>query len=683
MDSTLASTSMSSTNLSRLKASLSQSQSNTTKMMSRLHRFQDRLQSLDVSMRPVESQTARYTTARENIAATLIEVEKTYEYFRIAGDMEETVMAGLGPPPHTYFFEAVTQLSSAKEFFIQHKSTIKSAHTALNSVETLLQKAISKIVKELERLMSTFTDAVELLEDGQQYRVLDPVPPESAQQIKVIVDLLDENKQTAHYDVYKQMRIDYVQKWLRQHENNHLEEWNNLLLDVPYQKGTHPLASYYNLSCELLKSELNTWGLTLTTNSQSLDVVIGICDAVTSEIVKIVTPTLTADFRDKSIINFILKQSNSFLIRMDMLDIVMSKYEDMRDLLRPDFRHESTASTRLTTLRNSMISACIDSLNCLLTGTVDNDKEGKPEESCDLHPITGNVLYTCKELLGFTSIYARIYDLAKSLGIKVPTNVPSLPECVVVLINNLIASVQVKAARFNDPRNKRVSISGNRSLVVTASKLYAVGEKEADESLSVARQHLFLINNLFSIYLYLREAKSDLGRGDVVGGHGHGDALNKSKGKAGIPAPRGINDPNQLNILLEAVESKLSMEQVTFCDVICRAMAMSPSEVEEFAVTYAKDKGNKNRLLKAKFSVFNSGMDALLAQQGEWRVSAAGLRDQLAAQLVESIVPTYQHFYDTYSTVNFSKTHMSQYLKYKPEDVATALSAFFGKTTSL
>jgi hypothetical protein len=222
---------------------------------------------------------------------------------------------------------------------------------------------------------------------------------------------------------------------------------------------------------------------------------------------------------------------------------------------------------------------------------------------------------------------------------------------------------------------------------VTASKLYAVGEKEADESLSVARQHLFLINNLFSIYLYLRETKADIGRGDAgSAGSGQindGGGAFKSKSKTGVPPPRGIYDPNQVTLLLDAVESKLSMEQVTFCDVICRAMAMSPGETAEFAVTYAKDKGNKDRLLKAKFSIFNSGMDALLAQQGEWRVSAAGLRDQLAAQLVESIVPTYQQFYDTYSTVNFSKKHMSEYLKYKPQDIATSLSAFFGKTQTL
>ena len=76
---------------------------------------------------------------------------------------------------------------------------------------------------------------------------------------------------------------------------------------------------------------------------------------------------------------------------------------------------------------------------------------------------------------------------------------------------------------------------------------------------------------------------------------------------------------------------------------------------------------------------FNTGMDALLAQQGEWRVASAGLRERLSQQLVSSVLPVYTQFYSTYSVVKFSKKHMEEYLKYPPNVVERHLAGFFGR----
>lgn len=72
-------------------------------------------------------------------------------------------------------------------------------------------------------------------------------------------------------------------------------------------------------------------------------------------------------------------------------------------------------------------------------------------------------------------------------------------------------------------------------------------------------------------------------------------------------------------------------------------------------------------------------MDALLAQQGEWRVASAGLRDRLSAMMVSKIVPVYTQFFNTYSVVKFSKKHMEEYLKYTPPVVERHLTGFFGR----
>ena len=77
--------------------------------------------------------------------------------------------------------------------------------------------------------------------------------------------------------------------------------------------------------------------------------------------------------------------------------------------------------------------------------------------------------------------------------------------------------------------------------------------------------------------------------------------------------------------------------------------------------------------------VFNTGLDALLAQQGEWRVSAPGLRERLSSQLLANILPTYKVFFETYSAVKFSKKHMDEYLKYPPANVQMHLEGFFGR----
>jgi hypothetical protein len=77
--------------------------------------------------------------------------------------------------------------------------------------------------------------------------------------------------------------------------------------------------------------------------------------------------------------------------------------------------------------------------------------------------------------------------------------------------------------------------------------------------------------------------------------------------------------------------------------------------------------------------MFNSGMDALIAQQGEWRISAAGLREQVRQQLLKSIMPPYAEFFNSFSTVQFSRKHMNQYIRFPPQEVERILWNFFGK----
>jgi hypothetical protein len=64
--------------------------------------------------------------------------------------------------------------------------------------------------------------------------------------------------------------------------------------------------------------------------------------------------------------------------------------------------------------------------------------------------------------------------------------------------------------------------------------------------------------------------------------------------------------------------------------------------------------------------------------KGEWRITTTSLRDDLSAQLVATIMPAYSEFYKAHSGTQFSKKHMSQYLRFPPPTAERILKGFAG-----
>ena len=138
-------------------------------------------------------------------------------------------------------------------------------------------------------------------------------------------------------------------------------------------------------------------------------------------------------------------------------------------------------------------------------------------------------------------------------------------------------------------------------------------------------------------------------------------------------------------------------------------LALAPADMDDFKVAVERDKDGKGRVLKSKFTVrfiiyflllisdfdlkcvflcpmihsfyqlFNTGIESFLAQQGEWRVSASGLRQHLSDKLLHTVLPVYTQFFSVYSTTKFSKKHSSMYLRFPPQDVERIFKTFFGK----
>ena len=674
--------------LSCLKSVLESARANTDKMVSKLQRFEDRLLIVDAKMRPIQDTTNTYSNAKMNIAETIAEVEKTYEYFRITIDVDGIINHGYGNHPHTDFFSAMEKLSRAKQFFEAHRRDIKSSNSALINIENLLHRAEFKLADDLERLLSSGKSSFTFITDEHKNAAINPYSTAIIDEIKTVISAFQANGFDIYYHVYQKVRIDRVKIDLSTHEQEHSDNWAKLLDDVPYQKGTHPLESYYNLACEIVRGELLIWGSILPQSDDSLAVLITISDFIIKELQRLISPTLLVEF-DLNSSNVILKQSNSFLIRMDMLDIFAMNYEDLRDLCRPDLSNESSASERVTMLRNILVEGCIESINNLLNtslshGLVEHDQQGIFDDSCDLIPLTGNVLYCCKELSGFASVYSRIHDFAKQLGIDFPASVPTLPELILELIKNLLENIRLRSDKFDKFDKKGANaIDKRRTINLKKHHLYDVGDKEATEIISVSRKYLFIVNNMFAVYMFLREKKKE------IIGAGKNEANKKRTSSAGtliasLSGPKtGINDIDLLEKLIGKVEGILSQSQIHFCESVAKSVALTNIDMNEFADLYQKEKVDKGRLLKAKFAALNSGIDALLLQQGEWRIPAQGLRDLLTNKLLDTLMPVYQDFFSTYSIIPFSKKHMAQYLRYPPHEVEQVIKSFFSTKKEL
>ena len=674
--------------LVKLKGALDEAQTNSKRMLTKLQRFEDRLGSLEQKMKPIQISTATYTLAKTNVESTLKQAEKTYEYFRVASEVENDINSGLNINDNNKskdFYLSITRLTKAKEFFETNRKDIKSAGSALTRIDTVLSKGISKLSDEFEKLLLLCNPYIKIINDKVHKKYVQAIELESSiikdnmknyeEIIKHMIDVMDSNNIKVHYMIYEKVRSEHIKGQLKANIIENAKKWEEMNEDIPYEKGTHPFEIYFNLLYEIISNELKMWEKIFTYTPDSIKTCVNICNNINIELDTVLSPIweeidVTNIKLKKS--NIVLKQINTFLIRLDAFDILMKKYDELQDQYKPDNQKETVASIALTKIRDSLLESCAESVG-ILTKTISydgnvsyisKDKKSNEEDDwiCDLHPVTGNVLHCCKQIAKF-AIYKQVLSLAVTVDISTPLPLPDQSEFINIMLEKLLLGIQLMASKFSN--NK----SGNdgpitRELHVKTHKLYEAGGKEAEDLLSSSRKHLFMINNAYSMLTYIREKKKEITQMNT--------ASHASNTKPNI-------HDQKLLIFLETLETKFTDEKSNFCDKVSCVMGMNTEDMEDFNDRYIKDKAGQYRLLKAKFSMFNSGMDAFLAQQGEWRVSSASLREHLGELLVDSIYPIYLEFFSTYSIIPFSKKHMSGYLKYQPKIIEDKLKHFFGK----
>jgi len=675
--------------LIRLKDALEGAQKNTEKILSRLQRFESHLTDLDDRLRPIEESTEGYIIAKQNISNTLLEVGKTFEYFKIATEVKDVISCGLSADTQRAYFEALGRLSNAKKFFESHRE-IKSSGTVLSTIDTYLTKAVSECVQQFEKLLQTCQKSVAIV-DGR-FEMLNPMTEDVAKDIKSICDVLELHKHSAHFKTYQTVRIAKLKAELKEVEQLSPTSWTHLLQDGPYEKGKYPFDEYFTLSYYLLRSENQLWASTLPNSEESLYVFINICESLINEVQAIVAPFLSEESgKSRSSTNIIIKQSQLLLIRLDILDTYLSQFDRMRDLCRLDMRRESKASALLLQIKRSIVHASLNSVvNLISSSYVESfsaDKKTNSDTfneslSCDLHPVTGNILHCCKEMMGWVGpVYKKMLELAVELQVDVLSVVPANQEVLMhLVIENLLNGLEGRAAKFDENSKAR---SEKRAMNVKAHGMHELEDKVAEDYILSARKHLFMANNLYSMYIFIKDRKRDQTSNESSMGV---QLLNNDLRRASsmnanaMNANKPFSKNKQIMAIADKIELRLKQEQTSFCERIASVMGLTPTEMAEFQVLHEKDKSGHGRALKAKFTLFNTGMEALRAQQGEWRVSSTGLREHMSAQLQDTVLPVYTEFYNTYAAVKFSKKHMDRYLRFPPAEVEWNLKTFFGRS---
>lgn len=289
--------------------------------------------------------------ARQNIGNTLIEIEKTHEYFRIAGDLEPVISKGV-KDNQTDFFEALDRLSVAQEFF-NHQQNMKSTFHALAVVEALIKRALAHCVDEVERLMRTCGQCFEIV--NNVFEPLNPMKPATAEAIKVVCGYLSEHRQVSHLNVYKSLRIARAKADLKAHELSQQVGWETAIVDksAPYATGKHPFASYYALAFSILRGELQLWGTALPSSDDSIAVFLAICEAVIQDMSRVLSPYIIVKKHTN-----VLKQCNAFLVRLDVLNIFFSEFVQLKELCSgTDHGSGNHSLDALFLLRNEMAEA--------------------------------------------------------------------------------------------------------------------------------------------------------------------------------------------------------------------------------------------------------------------------------------------------------------------------------------
>ena len=284
--------------------------------------------------------------------------------YSVAGEVENDINSGLNindSHKSKEFYNSITRLTKAKEFFESNRKDIKSAGSALTKIDTVLSKGINKLSEEFEKLLILCNPYIKIINKNGNYIQAISLESQTIQAnmknyeeiIKHMIDVMDNNNIKAHYLIYEKVRSEHIKAQLKANITENMKIWEDIDQEIPYEKGIHPFENYFNLLYEIVNYDIKMWEKIFTYTPDSIKVCINICNSINIELDSVLSPIWEEiDIKNmkakKS--NIILKQINTFLIRLDAFDILTKKYDELQDLYKPDSQKETIASIALSFL---------------------------------------------------------------------------------------------------------------------------------------------------------------------------------------------------------------------------------------------------------------------------------------------------------------------------------------------
>ena len=736
--------------VARMRRSFGIARSNSAAMLKRLEAFETKLEVLGCTIRPLQDSTAQYSLAYSRISATVKEMHKTFDLFRIADETKIAIKRSFGAVRgnetlEAEFCRALGRLSESRRFFqSQSGGEMKAASSVLVGINKLYGLAVKDLLQELHKSLQLGSAVAAFSaasgKDDDAVKKLS----ESLKDIQKLGDLLERNDCLLHIDSYREARVCQLQADLKGFEERYLPMLATLptaLEQMPYKQSDDlmgaPLGSLLGFCVELLHAETELWATALHKHSpQALAALSSICGAVVAELQRVLAPLLEEDTRRSG---SVLLKVNLLLARLDAASNLLTCSEALSAACEPEQGKACSVSLTVKALRDALVEACSESLSAVLLETAARASSSvnalpalatkgggdaadafvgcNAGEACELQPVTVHTLQVCIELSRSPDAFAEVAMHASGIGLALPASVvqlqsssgaPPQARYVHALLTNLVDSIEQRAgqlraavgaavaavANFDSgsgagARAKALAAAAAASVAALAAaastpkavaanrlqprrplesrlaqhSLFDRGDREAEGAVAAATAALYLCNNLWPMSSILLDTATPEGPAN----------------KAGRAALLRCLPP----ALGQDVRARLTVAQTEFCDAVASALGVSDEDMASFNQLYSgavgsREKGNPARVLKAKFSLFTSGMDALLGMQGIWRVASPRQRAELSASLVRQICPVYEQLYATYSPISFSKTHRQEYLRFSPNQVQAALQNLFG-----
>jgi hypothetical protein len=629
--------------------------------------------SLCEQMGPIAAETTRLSTAKNNIGIFLVDVEKTNEYFSIPDEINAAIRSGAVLEDDFDMNEMIDRLTFAREFFDGKEMRLEAS--MIKKIDSVLGDLQRSCVQSLFQLLSTptcFYQGNFMSTPPKDQSLLDD--RWVSQVNSACLNIQKASGSVTHCVEYTRGRLPVVKELLNKlySQVSLSSNWTAVPYDVPYAIGSHPFANYFQGLEYILHAEFVIWMGVIPNASEtnSIRAMVDIWVSIFEDAQKRLEPLLqgTRPVKDRVTAvsemrgpksTSIMKESNVFFMRLDILNIFLSREESFRSFCSIDNYAVEKISSMLDAMRTAIVVAGLQSapvLTLSIDAVISADFGFNHGELCAMRPGTGHVLAFNKVLVSHKKRFKSLLDKASQYGITIPSEVPRTSEdFLVTTIRSLIQALQKNEAGRN--RTKEVSARGSSASATSSAtnsapnKLrhhaFEGGEKDATEALAPAAVHLFMMNNLLPIHDFLSSIISEY--------------------------TVRLGAPIQLSDLERHLFNIYEGEQNLFVTVLTNASGMGEI-IKEMKATAPATEG---KVLKAKFGQFNACIDVLMTKRGKWRVPNKNGSAPLIQRLLTSIQVPYADFFAAYSKKNFSKKHQDLYVRFFPQDIEQIVQNLF------